>query len=66
MVGAARLELATPRSQSECATKLRYAPTTLFLYNQNDSKEIYRIVYRFLAVLQVVFSNSPQNTHPLD
>ena len=31
VVGAARLELATPRSQSECATKLRYAPTLIFI-----------------------------------
>ena len=30
MVGAARLELATPRSQSECATKLRHAPNQIF------------------------------------
>ena len=27
VVGAVRLELTTPRSQSECATKLRHAPT---------------------------------------
>ena len=28
-VGTARFELATPRSQSECATGLRYAPNLL-------------------------------------
>lgn len=35
LVGAARLELATPRSQSECATKLRHAPLILKKYGVN-------------------------------
>ena len=44
MVGVTRLELTTPRSQSECATKLRYTPnySNNFKYKSN--------VYLFLEI----------------